>query len=61
MRAGEEMEALVADFPEYDESLLKAMAEDQGADFLETRAVLRVSRHPAMQACILHEALCQHM
>ncbi len=41
--AVEEMAALVADFPEYDEELLKGMVEDQGGDFLETRAVLRVS------------------
>ena len=40
--AAEEMAALAADFPEYDEELLKGMVDDQGGDFLETRAVLRV-------------------
>ena len=43
LSAAEEMAALVADFTEYDEELLKGMVEDQGGDFLETRAVLRVS------------------
>lgn len=43
MTAAEEMAALVADFPEYDEELLKLMLEDQVGDVLETRAVLRVS------------------
>lgn len=37
------MAALLADFPAFDEELLKAMVEDQGGDFLEVRAVLRVS------------------
>ena len=32
----------MADFPEYDEELLKCMLEDQAGDVLETRAVLRV-------------------
>ena len=32
----------MADFPEYDEELLKCMLEDQSGDVLETRAVLRV-------------------
>ena len=40
--AAEEMAALVADFPEYDEELLKGMLEDQAGDVLELRAVLRV-------------------
>ena len=43
--AAEEMAALVADFPEYDEELLKCMLEDQSGDVLETRAVLRVRLH----------------
>lgn len=43
MSAAEELAALVADFPEYDEELLKGMVEDQGGDVLETRAVLRAS------------------
>ena len=43
--AAEKMAALVADFPEYDEELLKCMLEDQSGDVLETRAVLRVRLH----------------
>ena len=35
----------MADFPEYDEELLKCMLEDQSGDVLETRAVLRVGLH----------------
>ncbi len=56
LRAAEEMAALVADFPEYDESLLKGMVEDQGGDFLETRAVLRVSVLPGH--CSLRRQCC---
>ncbi|CAL8460675.1 g205 [Coccomyxa elongata] len=44
-QSAEEMAALVADFPEYDKELLKGMVEDQGGDFLETRAVLRRMRN----------------
>ena len=55
--AAEEMAALAADFPEYDEELLKGMVDDQGGDFLETRAVLRVRAlpvpHPITQHCLI--------
>ena len=40
--AAGEMSALVADFPEYDEELLKCMLEDQAGDVEEVRATLRV-------------------
>ncbi len=58
--AAEEVTALVTDFPEYDEELLKSMLEDQAGDVLELRAVLRVGLS-SLPLCLCFLSQCPRL